>query len=116
MMYPIWAIAESMSVHVREEPHVRVIFRTTVVITSAMVAYSMPDFGKFLSLVGSSLCTILGFILPAYFHLKVLRHESPGWQVALNYVLLVGGALFGFLGTLSSIIAMLHGDLVGTER
>lgn len=115
-MYPIWAIAESMSVHVKEEHYARKAFRTAVVITSSLVAYSVPDFGKFLSLVGSSLCTILGFILPTYFHLSVLRHESPAWQVALNCFLLIGGALFGFLGTCSSFAAMLHGDLEGGER
>lgn len=116
MMYPIWSIAESMSVYVREEDIVRVVFRTAVVITSTLVAYSVPDFGKFLSLVGSSLCTILGFILPTYFHLKILGDESPAWQIALNYFLLIGGALFGFLGTLTSFIAMMNGELEGADR
>ena len=115
-MYPIWAISESMSVLVREEHYARKVFRTAVVITSSLVAYSVPDFGNFLSLVGSSLCTILGFVLPTYFHLSVLRHESPAWQVALNCFLLLGGALFGVLGTFSSFAAMLRGDLEGAER
>lgn len=113
MMYPIWAISESMSTRIKERDTVRKIFRTSVVIASAFVAFSCPDFGKFLSLVGSSLCTILGFILPCYFHLTVLREESPFWQVCLNYFLLNGGALFGILGTFSSVKAMLNGDLVG---
>jgi len=116
MMYPIWTIAESMSETVREEPTARILFRCGVVLASTLVAYSVPDFGKFLSLVGSSLCTILGFILPTYFHSKVLRDESPAWQVALNCFLMIGGAMFGFLGTWNSFVAMLNGELEGAER
>jgi len=115
MMYPIWAIAESMSIRVKEDPTTRVAFRTSVVVFSTLVAYSVPDFGKFLSLVGSSLCTILGFVLPCYFHLVVLGEDSPAWQNGLNCLLLFGGALFGLIGTWNSVVAMLEGELDGID-
>jgi proton-coupled amino acid transporter len=74
------------------------------------VAYSVPNFGSFLSLVGSSICTILGFILPCYFHLAVLRKELPYWQVGLDCLLMIGGVLFGMLGTYQSFVNLLNGS------
>jgi proton-coupled amino acid transporter len=71
-----------------------------------MVAWLVPDFGAFLSLVGSSICTVLGFILPCWFHWKVMGNELPNWQVGLDLFLMVGGGVFGVLGTYQSITSL----------
>ena len=84
----------------------RVLSRATVVIISALIAYLFPQFGKFLSLVGSSICTLLGFILPCYFHIIVLGSALPRWQYLLDVILLISGILFGVFGTYQSILAL----------
>jgi hypothetical protein len=58
--------------------------RATVVCASAWIAYSIPDFGKFLSLVGSSVCTLLGFILPCWFHLQVFHGKEETVLVVMQ--------------------------------
>lgn len=110
MMFPVWAITESLSMRMIDDSHTRTVFRSLLVALSALVAYAVPDFGKFLSLVGSSICTILGFILPCYFHLVVLKEDLAIWQFTLNWFLIVGSTLFGILGTYNSFIALFHGE------
>ena len=92
------------------------VLRATVVLTTACVAYAVPDFGEYLSLVGSSICTILGFLLPAYFHLRVFGAELAAWEYALNLFLLVGGSLFAIMGTLQSMSNMAAASAEGDGR
>jgi solute carrier family 36 (proton-coupled amino acid transporter) len=113
MMFPIWSITENIFPLTAKDPRVRISFRCATVLVTALVAYSVPDFGKFLSLVGSSICTLLGFILPCYFHLAVMKDELVPWQRYLDYFLMLGGAVFGIMGTYKSVSAMLVGDLQG---
>ena len=111
MMFPIWSISERIYPVLEDETITRLGFRASLVCLSALVAYGVPDFGKFLGLVGSSICTILGFILPCYFHITVCRETLYIWQWALNGFLMLGGALFAIIGTYQSFTAMLQGDL-----
>ena len=112
-------------------------FRAGVVLFSAFIAWSIPDFGvsknermynnmpflhgmfsylpffykKFLSLVGASICVILGFILPSYFHLQAFeRSEMKLWEIMLDYFLLGFGVLFGILGTYQSFVNLMTGE------
>jgi proton-coupled amino acid transporter len=109
MMFPIWAISERLYPILGESAKYRVSFRCGLVCVSAFVGYAVPDFGKFLSLVGSSICTILGFILPCYFHIKTHTNVAV-WQYILNVFLMVGGGIFGILGTYQSFVAMFEGE------
>jgi proton-coupled amino acid transporter len=116
MMFPVWAIVETHP-FITNGPEVnRIILRTSAVCCSALVAYAVPNFGKFLSLVGSSICTLLGFVFPSYFHLWSLGKDLPIWQKGLDCFLLVGGFLFGLMGTYQSFMAMLEGELEGEVR
>lgn len=45
----------------------------------SLVSLLVPNFADFLSLVGSSVCVVLGFVLPALFHLTVFKGEM-GWK------------------------------------
>jgi|Transcript_16125 proton-coupled amino acid transporter len=110
MMFPIWHISEELFTPLHENVVWNTAFRCILVVFTATVAYSVPNFGSFLSLVGSSICTILGFILPCYFHLAVLRKELPYWQVGLDCLLMVGGVLFGMLGTYQSFVNLVNGS------
>lgn len=81
-------------------PYRHVLFRASMVFVSAVVAYAIPDFGKFLALVGSSICTILGFILPGYFHLRAFgRSGLTTWELYVDLFLIAFGVVFGTLGT-----------------
>ena len=87
-----------------------VIFRCLVVLGSTLVAWIIPDFGKFLSLVGASICTILGFILPAYFHRKAFGDEIKTWELFIDYFLIIFGIIFGLIGTYQSFVNLISGN------
>ena len=65
MLFPVWLVAPAGGWG-----------RSALVAGTAAVAYSCPDFGKFLGLVGASICTLLGFVLPSVFHLLVFGGDS----------------------------------------
>jgi solute carrier family 36 (proton-coupled amino acid transporter) len=115
MMFPIWGILGSVFPHSQNDKSSRAVIRTSIVMVSALVALGVPDFGKFLSLVGSSICTLLAFIFPCYFHLVALKGDLLVWQTLLDYFLMIGGALFGIMGTYNSVVAMLDGELEGNR-
>mmetsp|Transcript_108506 Transcript_108506/g.221577 ORF Transcript_108506/g.221577 Transcript_108506/m.221577 type:complete len:491 (-) Transcript_108506:1842-3314(-) len=106
MMFPLWTIVEPQ--HASFE--YRLLARSSLVCFSAVVAYSVPNFGKFLSLVGSSICTLLGFVFPSYFHLYTMGKELPVHQRCLDLFLLVGGFAFGCAGTYTSVVSMMNGE------
>ncbi|KAE8707177.1 Amino acid transporter ANTL2 [Hibiscus syriacus] len=78
--------------------------RWAVVLGVSLVALLVPNFADFLSLVGSSVCCTLGFVLPALFHFLVFKGEL-GWDgVLLDAVIVVVGVIMGISGTWSSLI------------
>jgi len=109
MMFPIWNIIEPPSI--RRQP--RMMLRSSLVIASATVAYLVPNFGKFLALVGASICTLLGFVFPSYFHLYTVGKELPFHEKCIDVFLLVGGFTFGCFKTVITIQEMLAGELEG---
>lgn len=107
MMFPVWNIAENRILELRpQQTCKRILLRVCVVFATAVVAYAVPDFGEYLSLVGSSLCTVLGFLLPAYFHLKVFGSELSVGEALMSKALIVGGSLFAIVGTFQSMSNM----------
>ena len=109
MMFPIWNIVEYPDMPAKR----RKILRCSIVMCSATVAYLIPNFGKFLALVGASICTLLGFVFPSYFHLYAVGKDLPLREKALDIFLLVGGLSFGSFKTFHSIKDMLAGELEG---
>ncbi|CAL5188270.1 unnamed protein product [Lathyrus oleraceus] len=81
--------------------------RWLLVLVVSLVAVLVPNFADFLSLVGSSVCVVLGFVLPALFHCMVFKEEL-GWRCMVS-----DGAImaFGFVvavtGTFSSVAEIL---------
>jgi proton-coupled amino acid transporter len=74
------------------------------VMVVTLVALTVPNFADFLSLVGSSVCCGLGFVLPALFHLLVFKEEMnwKGWTidvgiVSLGLVLAVSGTWYALM-------------------
>jgi proton-coupled amino acid transporter len=109
MMFPVNEVMED--IFLGRGSRQNKVFRTCVVIVSATIAWLIPDFGKFLSLVGASICTILGFILPCYFHLQAFeKSELTWWEIALDRFLIVFGVAFGIMGTYTSFVDLMNGD------
>ncbi|XP_075656470.1 amino acid transporter AVT3C-like [Castanea sativa] len=81
--------------------------RWAMVLLVSLVALLVPNFADFLSLVGSSVCVVLGFVLPALFHLLVFKEEM-GWKgIVLDGCVLVLGVVIAVTGTWSSLMEIL---------
>uniref|UniRef100_A0A6N2N5X5 Amino acid transporter transmembrane domain-containing protein n=1 Tax=Salix viminalis TaxID=40686 RepID=A0A6N2N5X5_SALVM len=78
--------------------------RAILIVVLALVASFVPGFGEFASLVGSTVCALISFVLPATFHLKLFGSSLRFWQKALDYVFLIGGLLFAAHGFYNSIV------------
>lgn len=61
-------------------------FRVLMVAVVLFVAESIPQFGPILSLIGGSTTTLLAYILPPMFYLKMCRMEGAWDTVYVVYV------------------------------
>ncbi|WJX84963.1 ADP/ATP carrier protein [Trifolium repens] len=82
------------------------ISRAIVVVVLAVVASFVPEFGVFASFVGSTLCAMLSFVLPATFHLKLFGSSLCIWQKVLDYIVLITGLFFAVYGTYNKIVGV----------
>lgn len=82
--------------------------RWLLVAAVSMAAMLVPNFADFLSLVGSSVCVVLGFVLPAAFHLKVFGMEQGWGAVAGDVGIVVLGLALAVSGTVSSLQEILN--------
>ncbi|KAG4130198.1 hypothetical protein ERO13_D09G127900v2 [Gossypium hirsutum] len=78
--------------------------RAVLVIVLAVLASFVPGFGVFVSLVGSSVCALISFVLPVSFHLTLLGSSLSLWQKALDVFVFLCGLLFAAYGTYNTII------------
>ncbi|CAB9511960.1 Proton-coupled amino acid transporter 4 [Seminavis robusta] len=108
MMFPVGHVLEDQLQLFRQYS---VTTRALVVFLTSVVAWAIPSFGKFLGLVGSSICMILGFILPCYFHLRVFDpNDLSKTELFMDYALIVVGTIMGVIGTYNSFMDLLEGN------
>ncbi|MCD7448694.1 Amino acid transporter avt3c [Datura stramonium] len=103
MMNPVYEVMERRFC----EGRYCVWLRWLVVLAVTFVALAVPNFADFLSLVGSSVCIVLGFVLPSLFHLIVFKDELRWHGLASDAALIVIGTVFAVYGTSSSLMEIL---------
>jgi solute carrier family 36 (proton-coupled amino acid transporter) len=110
MMHPIHEIVEAklqsnpffqkISCNCRGAEYVGMqISRVLAVGLLSLVASFVPGFGSFISFVGSTVCALLSFVLPAMFHLTFLGSSIGLFRKAIDYCILVIGLVFAAYGT-----------------
>lgn len=60
------------------------LWRTLLVLFTAGVAMAIPHFGDFIAVVGSMGSTMLAFVFPALFHLKLCGPRTSRLKVCLS--------------------------------
>eukprot|EP00850_Spirogloea_muscicola_P017916 SM000159S01747 [mRNA] locus=s159:45194:47140:+ [translate_table: standard] len=124
MMFPVHEIFESRvssctwyELHIQPRARLRKAvqkaLRVVVVLVASWTAAAVPSFGTFISLVGSSVCSLLAFVLPALFHLHLLWHSMNRIEATADYLLIFFGLLFGVWGTYDSLR---HFNVHGTTQ
>jgi len=77
--------------------------RVLVVAILTVVASFIPAFGSFISFVGSTMCALLSFVLPAVFHLNIVGSSMSLWRRVLDYAILLFGLGFAGYGLVSAL-------------
>ncbi|XP_071847513.1 uncharacterized protein [Apostichopus japonicus] len=77
--------------------------RLVMVLTTAMVVIVIPSFTTLMALVGATCCTLLAFILPGIFHLKIFEGSISLSAKVLDYTLIVLGIIATILGTMDAV-------------
>ncbi|XP_048335724.2 amino acid transporter AVT3B [Ziziphus jujuba] len=99
MMNPVYEVVERRFCNSRYCMWLRWI----IVFGVSLVALMVPNFADFLSLVGSSVCVVLGFVLPALFHLMVFKEERSWDGMVVDVTIVVLGMVIGVTGTWSCL-------------
>ncbi|XP_019182759.1 PREDICTED: amino acid transporter ANTL2-like [Ipomoea nil] len=100
MMNPVYEVLERRFC----EGRYSLWLRWAGVLSVSLVALLVPNFADFLSLVGSSVCILLGFVLPSLFHIIVFKEELGLFGLASDGALIVIGICFASYGTFSSLM------------
>jgi solute carrier family 36 (proton-coupled amino acid transporter) len=99
MMNPVYEVAERLLCGKRYAWWLRWI----LVLAVGLMAMLVPNFADFLSLVGSSVCIVLGFVLPAAFHLKVFGGDVGCVGLVSNLAVIIIGIALAVSGTWASL-------------
>ncbi|GLT39358.1 hypothetical protein SLA2020_135550 [Shorea laevis] len=100
MMNPVYEVAERRFCDSR----FCLWLRWVIVLVVSLVALLVPNFADFLSLVGSSVCCVLGFVLPAAFHLIVFKDQLSFKVLTLDVIIVILGLVMAVSGTWSSVL------------
>ncbi|KAF3440254.1 hypothetical protein FNV43_RR18538 [Rhamnella rubrinervis] len=100
MMNPVYEVVERRFCNSRYCLWLRWIIMLGV----SLVALMVPNFADFLSLVGSSVCVVLGFVLPALFHWLAFKEELSWQAVLLDGIIVVLAVIIAVTGTWTSLV------------
>lgn len=87
--------------------------RILVVIITILMAVFIPHFAILMGLIGSFTGTMLSFIWPCYFHLKIKGNELKKGDIAYNWFVIFLGCLFGIIGISTSFYALVEAFQIG---
>lgn len=78
--------------------------RGLIILIVAAIAVMVPTFSVFISFVGSTVCAMMAFVFPAFFHLHVFKGSLPTWQWAFDWILIGAGLAFAVYGTYTTCL------------
>ncbi|KAK9510873.1 hypothetical protein O3M35_005561 [Rhynocoris fuscipes] len=88
-------------------------FRVALVLATVLMAISIPHFAILMGFIGSLTGTMLSFIWPCYFHLKLKGDQLAWTTVAYDCFIIFLGFLFGIIGVYDSGSAMIKAFQIG---
>lgn len=114
MLYPVHEIFERkmlMSLWFQDycshpvlETSMRNGLRGLIVLAIAVVAATVPGFGAFISFVGSTVCAMIAFVIPAVLHIQVCGETSGFVSKVVDGTLLICGLGFAGYGTYTATL------------
>lgn len=77
-------------------------FKVGVILSTIMMAIFIPHFSILMGFIGSFTGTMLSFIWPCYFHIKLKGHLMDQKEIAYDYFIIGLGMLFCLVGVYDS--------------
>eukprot|EP00593_Proboscia_inermis_P003476 CAMPEP_0171310854 /NCGR_PEP_ID=MMETSP0816-20121228/21044_1 /TAXON_ID=420281 /ORGANISM="Proboscia inermis, Strain CCAP1064/1" /LENGTH=611 /DNA_ID=CAMNT_0011795219 /DNA_START=66 /DNA_END=1901 /DNA_ORIENTATION=+ len=75
-----------------------------LIVSSLLVALYAPGFGYIAALVGLICSMSVSVIFPSAAHLKLFGSKNlPVWEVALDWLFVIGGTIFAIVGTIATV-------------
>ena len=90
--------------------------RTALVVTTSLVAIAIPHFSLFISLVGAVGCSLMGFILPCIFHLKLFQARRSMFQRVVNIILTIFGILASLISGTVTVIQLVEAFFPSSDQ
>jgi vesicular inhibitory amino acid transporter len=87
--------------------------RIGVIIFTILMACFIPHFAILMGFIGSFTGTMLSFIWPCYFHLKLKREGMDSRTVMFDYFIIFLGVLFTIIGIIDSGRALIDAFAIG---
>lgn len=84
-----------------------------MIVFTILMACFIPHFAILMGFIGSFTGTMLSFIWPCYFHLKLKREGMDTRTIALDYFIIFLGFLFGIIGIFDSGSALIKAFAIG---
>ncbi|CAG5134824.1 unnamed protein product [Candidula unifasciata] len=88
------------------------ILRGLVVLLTGMIVILVPNFADLMALVGACCCTLLSFILPGFFHMRLFKGNMHLKQLMFDWLLITVGVLGTFFGVWNSVVHMSGPNMV----
>ncbi|XP_059669797.1 amino acid transporter AVT1D-like [Cornus florida] len=101
-----FSIEELLPLAQQRSYSVSIIIRTVLVISTLVVALSVPYFESVTALIGSLLVMLVSIILPAACYLTILHGRLSKMQVAVCIFIVIAGVLCAIVGTYSAIASI----------
>lgn len=86
------------------------ILRGCVVLLSGIVVLVIPNFSTLMAFFGSSCCTLLGFVLPGIFHLRIFEGHLTKCEWFIDIVIIFLGLVGAVIGTRDALLRLLAGS------
>ncbi|KAI3748590.1 hypothetical protein L6452_11766 [Arctium lappa] len=85
-----------------------ILIRTSLVLSTLVVALSIPFFGLVMSLIGSLLTMLVTLILPCACFLSILREKTTRFQRSLCALIITVGLVSSIIGTYTALSEIAH--------
>lgn len=86
------------------------VLRVCVVLLSGIVVLCIPNFSTLMAFFGSSCCTLLGFILPGIFHLRIFEGHLTKCEWLIDITIIFLGLVGAVIGTRDALLRLLEGS------
>ncbi|XP_033104591.1 amino acid transporter AVT3C-like [Anneissia japonica] len=112
MMFPVSRIIENITT---DDPLRNLnrgnIIRCSMVLLTGLIVLAIPNFTTLMALVGASCCTLLAFILPAIFHMKLCHETLTMRQLVFDWILIILGVVGCLIGTHDALHRMFSPEI-----